>query len=41
MSTLKRFRNDCDYELDRVITRKKTELSVAQAQILIEKLGRL
>lgn len=41
MGRIKRFRNDCDYNVSLAIGQKKTEMQISEAQILIGKLGRI
>lgn len=41
MGVIRRFRNDCDYDLSMHVKPKKTAMKVAEAQILIDRLSRL
>lgn len=41
MGRIKRFRHDCDYQVNLPIGLKKTAMQVSEAQILIGKLSRL
>ena len=41
LGRIKRFRNDCDYQLHMAMHAKKVAMHIAQAEILIDKLSRI